>query len=354
MFEDRTYENIMAEMMADMPSDVSTEEGSLIWNACAKQAMQLEEAYLALREVEDNMYADTQDEEHLIRNGQDKGIKITMASCAEVCAVFLQEIDPGTRFTANDMNYCVQERMEGDGFLYRTKCEEAGPTGNIGQGELTPIDFVTDYQGGNIISILAQGMAQEDIEEYRQRVKDFNNSRHFGGNRSDYVRFIENLDGVGAVKVKRREEGDEYIYPYILDTSYGVPLESLVRSVQEDVDPEQVHGDGDGIAPIGHKVIIKAAVGAYINIDADITYDDGYSQEALQSQIIEKIDEYMGELARTWRDRDEIMVRIAQIETRLLGIEGIVDVENTKLNGESRNVTLAYEEIPIRGTINGI
>lgn len=354
MFEDKTYENIMKEMMAQMPSGVSTEEGSLIWNACAKQAMQLEEAYLAMQQVEDNMYADTQDEEHLILNGDDKGIKITRATCAAVCAEFSQEIEPGTRFTANDLNYCVEERIEGDGFLYRMKCEEAGTSGNISKGELTPIDFVDDYQGGNITGILELGLAQEDIEEYRQRVKEFNNSRYFGGNRTDYIRFIENLDGVGAVKVKRREEGDEYIYPYILDTSYGVPAASLVAYVQKEVDPEQSHGDGDGIAPIGHKVIIRAAVGVPINIEANITYDDGYSQAALQSQVNGQMDMYLGELARTWRDKEEIMVRIAQIETRILTIEGILDIADTKINGMEKNLTLAYEEIPVRGTVNGI
>lgn len=354
MFENKTYENIMKEMMEQMPSGVSTEEGSLIWNACSKQAMQLEEAYLAMQQVEDNMYADTQDEEHLILNGNDKGIKITRATCAVVCAEFSQEIEPGTRFTTNDLNYCVEERIEGNGFLYRMKCEEAGTSGNIGQGELTPIDFVDDYQGGNITGILEPGLAQEDIEEYRQRVKEFNNSRYFGGNRTDYIRFIENLDGVGAVKVKRRKEGDEYICPYILDTSYGVPAASLVAYVQGEIDPEQSHGDGDGIAPIGHKVIIRAAVGVTVNIETDITYDDGYSQAALQSQINGQMDMYLGELARTWRDREEIMVRIAQIETRILAVEGILDIANTKINGVGGNLTLAYEEIPVRGTINGI
>ena len=39
MFEDKTYENIMAEMMANMPSDVNTEEGSLIWKIICMQIL---------------------------------------------------------------------------------------------------------------------------------------------------------------------------------------------------------------------------------------------------------------------------------------------------------------------------
>lgn len=56
MYEDMTYETIMREMMEDMPDDVDTSEGSLIFNACAKQAVRLEEAYLLLSGLEQNMY----------------------------------------------------------------------------------------------------------------------------------------------------------------------------------------------------------------------------------------------------------------------------------------------------------
>ena len=89
----KTYEEIMAEMMAEMPDDVNTEEGSLIYNACAKQALQLEEAYLSMQIVEDNMYTDTQDEEHLIQNGKDKGVDIKEATRTIVQGDFQQEIE---------------------------------------------------------------------------------------------------------------------------------------------------------------------------------------------------------------------------------------------------------------------
>ena len=36
MFEEMTYETIMRSMMEDMPDDIDTSEGSLIFNACAK------------------------------------------------------------------------------------------------------------------------------------------------------------------------------------------------------------------------------------------------------------------------------------------------------------------------------
>ena len=68
MYEDKTYNNIMAEMMADFGADVRTDEGSLAFNACAKVAEKLEDVYGDMDEIDKNMYPDTQDLPHLIRN----------------------------------------------------------------------------------------------------------------------------------------------------------------------------------------------------------------------------------------------------------------------------------------------
>lgn len=350
MFEDRTYENIMSEMMSKMPDGVNTDEGGLIWNACAKQALMLEEAYLAMQYLEDNLYADTQDEEHLILNGLDKGILIREATRAIVKGVFFQPIEIGTRFTANDLNYTVLEMICEN--VYKLECEESGTLGNIAKGELSPIDFVEGYQGGAIEEVLIPGKDQEDIEEYRERILSLKDVNYYGGNRADYVRFLEEIPGVGAAKVKRRTEGDAFIRPFILDSEYSVPTAELLHTVQTLVDPEENHGGGDGIAPIGHSVRISAAEEVEINVSLKITYDSGYSYEDLGSYVEEAVDSYFFELKKAWKLSDFLIVRISQIESRVLKIEGILDVTDTALNGGGSNVVLGYHEIPIRGTVD--
>ena len=93
-----TYENIMNQMMADMPDDIDTSEGSLLFNACAKQAVRLEEAYMQLRGIEANMYADTADIDHLIREGNDRGCYINEATFGEFTAQFNCEVPLGSRW----------------------------------------------------------------------------------------------------------------------------------------------------------------------------------------------------------------------------------------------------------------
>ena len=35
-----------------------------------------------------------------------------------------------------------------------------------------------------------------------------------------------------------------------------------------------------------------------------------------------------------------MIIRVSQIEARILGVEGVLDVTDTKLNGQSANMTL--------------
>lgn len=352
MYENKTFENIMAEMLACMPDDVNTREGSLIYNACAKQALQLEQAYLEMETVYENMYTSTQDEDHLIQNGADKGVPIKEAVAAVLKGKFSQEIEIGTRFNSGDLNYVCTELISG--YDYKMECEEAGIVGNNNFGALIAIDFVENYQGGTLTELLSPGTEREDIEIYRQRLLSLNDSKYFGGNRADYDRFIGGIEGVGAVKTPRRKEGEEYIYPLILAADYTAPSESLVEKVQTLVDPVVNHGEGLGIAPIGHKVIIKGVGNIIIDIVTTITYEDGYDQAAVQSYINAAIDGYFTELAKKWSSSESLIVRISQIESRLLTIEGIQDITDTTLNGLDSNVTIDYEHIPKRGTVNNV
>ena len=67
------------------------------------------------------------------------------------------------------------------------------------------------------------------------------------------------------------------------------------------------------------------------------------------NQAIEK---YFSELRANWSESD-IVVRISQIESRLLDIEDIIDIQDTILNDSPRNLYLSGEEVPVLvGVVN--
>lgn len=48
-----------------------------------------------------------------------------------------------------------------------------------------------------------------------------------------------------------------------------------------------------------------------------------------------------------------IIVRISQIESRILDIEGVDDIEHTKLNELEENLTLDVNALAVRGELSG-
>ena len=42
---------------------------------------------------------------------------------------------------------------------------------------------------------------------------------------------------------------------------------------------------------------------------------------------------------------------LSQIDTRLLGVQGIIDVQGTTLNGERNNLELGEYEVPVLGGV---
>lgn len=48
-----------------------------------------------------------------------------------------------------------------------------------------------------------------------------------------------------------------------------------------------------------------------------------------------------------------IIVRISQIESRLLDLKGVTDVEHTKLNDLEENLTLDINALAVRGELSG-
>ena len=122
--------------------------------------------------------------------------------------------------------------------------------------------------------------------------------------------------------------------------------------MQTAIDPVQNQGEGLGLAPIGHVVTVEGVTETAVNIETEITYDEGWSWEDIERTANDVIDSYFNELSKSWADNSNIIVRISQIETRLLDIEGVIDIQNTKLNSQTKNITLEENSIPKRGTVS--
>ena len=276
-------------------------------------------------------------------------------------------------------------------------CETAGEAGNDYTGTVIPIEYVDGLETCSISAVVIPGEDEEDTEVFRQRYMDSLNAQAFGGNRADYLEKVNAIPGVGGVKVYRVWNSDlnpaKLIPPtgtdtwisglsgvseeikawlnavyaaganskltvggtvklVIINSSFKKPSEALVDQVQTAVDPLQNAGEGVGIAPIGHVVRVEGVGEDTINLSFDLYYQREWSWDDVSAYVTEAINGYFLELAQSWADQNEaLVVRISQVESRLLGITGILDIANTKINGEAANCTLTLDHIPVLGTI---
>ncbi|MBQ8765396.1 MAG: baseplate J/gp47 family protein [Clostridia bacterium] len=353
MYENLTFETILQRIL-DRISGVDKREGSVVYDVSAPTAIEFQNAYINLEGVLTEAYADTASKEYLIKRCGERGIGIQPATHAVRQGEFNIDVPIGTWFSLNELNYIVEEKI--DTGVYKMLCDTAGVVGNAETGSLIPHDYIDGLETAVLTDVLIPGEDEEDVEHLRQRYFNSFDSQAFGGNVADYKEKINAIDGVGGVKIYRAWNGGGTVKAVIIDSTYSKPSTILVDEVQTIIDPTENQGEGLGLAPIGHIVTIAGCGEISVNIQTSIVFQDEWTWETIEPYVNTAIDDYFKELAEEWEeaDKNDLIVRISQIETRLLDLEGVLDISDTLLNGVATNLSIDKDSIPIRGTVTNV
>nr|DAQ34745.1 MAG TPA: Baseplate J like protein [Caudoviricetes sp.] len=399
MYEEQTYEVILERMLNRVSDKLDKRPSSVIWDTHSPTAIEFQILYIELEYLIKNSYGDTAAREFLILLAKDRGLTPDPATNAILKGEFVPAtIDvTGKRFNIGDINYVVTEQiLPGQ---YKVRCESTGTVGNQYLGDMIPMEYIDGLQTAQLTEILVPGEDEEDTEVFRQRYFDSFKEQSFGGNRADYISKVKGIDGVGDCKVTRVWNGDikpaemipnatvqswyeaniesmpdevkswlktvysaakdkkltvgGTVHVNIVDSDdYGEASSTLVQNVQTILDPEENAGEGYGLAPIGHVVSVDSAKPLMIEIKTAVTFDEGYNWSNCKTAIEEAVNAYFLELRQGWANTSNLVVRISQIETRILGVKGVLDVANTKINGSTSNMTLTKYQIPVLGGVS--
>lgn len=351
MYEDVTFEVILQRMLDRVPETMDKREGSIIYDALAPAAVELVDLYLQFDQLLRDTFAETASREYLIRRAAERGITPYPASNASLKAESTPstlELEIGARFSLNDLNYVITSKIQNGEYI--VQCEEAGVQGNQYFGNLIPINYIDGLESIEITELLIPGEDEESDESIRERYFNTFDTKPYGGNVADYIEKTNAISGVGSTKVTPVWNGGGTVLLTILNSEYSKASSTLVNIVQEAIDPDP-QGQGYGIAPIGHTVTVRTADNVTINISTHITFQEGYSWTGLKSAITDAMEAYLLEIRTAWANESASVVRISQIETRILNIQGVIDVSNTKINGTASNLALGVYEIPVLGVI---
>lgn len=351
MFEQMTFENILQNALQKVPSDMDKRQGSIIYDALAPICAELAQFYIDLDVVINEVFADTASREFLVKRASERGIFPYKSTKSIILATLVGDFKlfGGERFNCEELNFTYTGQKQGE--FFKMECESFGEIGNISEGELLPIDNIPNLEQAYISSISITARDEEDTESFRKRYFDMLKSQAFAGNRADYIKNVNAINGVGASKCYRAKDEIANVKVFIVDNNFNKASEELITLVKNTLDPQE-DGFGLGLAPIGHIVSVYTVSEVFINIITSIEFKPGFSLSNMQTLIDDTIKAYLKQLRSSWANEDNLVVRISQIENRILNLPNVLDVSNTKINNSNQNLVLNENEIPVFGGVS--
>jgi uncharacterized phage protein gp47/JayE len=333
MWEAMTYENILADMLSRVTSDVDKREGSVIHDALAPCALQLAQTYFNLDNFVDLVSGDTAIGEYLDRVVADYGITRKPATYAVRKVTTSGAVDIGTRWGLNDTVYTITVLLSAN--TYSATCEQLGDIGNQYSGALENIDNVSGITA-TITDIITSG---EDIEtDDNLRLRFYTQIRTSGtsGNVYDYRNWALEVPGCGDAKVFPLWDGPGTVKVLVVDENMTID-EALPATVAAYIET---------VRPISAIVTVDSPTSLTINVTANIVLDGTQTLEDVQTAIIERLTTYLIDTVF-----ELYSVSYAKVGSLLLATAGVEDYNTLLINTGHANITIADVEMPIVGIV---
>lgn len=352
-YENMTYEVILKRMMdrviARYPN-LDNREGSIVFNALAGAAIELAIAYSELENTRKESFVNTASREYILVGCRDIGMDTSVfeASAGIHKGEFDVEVPIGSRWNCDLFNYVVTEfiGMNGDNYTYRMECDTVGTSPNNQTGDLTAItDIPSGLTLAKVTECLVEGENETSDEDIRTAYYDYINSTTSDGNANQYKRWCSEYTGVGNSKVFPLWNGANTVKVSILSASNRAASPELIAEFQEYLDPNS-SGMGDGVAPIGAIVTVSTATELPINITATVKMKSGYTDT---SPIATALANYFGAIAY-----EKSQVAYMNVGATILGVKGVESISNLTVNGNTADINLTDEQIPVLGTTNWV
>lgn len=342
MYENETYEAILQRMLDRVPNDIDKREGSIIYDALAPAAAELAQMYAGLDMILRLGFGETSSGEYLDLRARDRGITRKPSTPAIRKGLFYDinnnpvDVPIGSRFLCEDIIFIVRSKLK-DG-VYALECETKGKIGNTVFGQLSPVTHINRLETAELTDILIPGEDEESDESLRNRYLQAVREPGTSGNVADYRRWANEVAGVGAAKVVPLWDGPGTVKVIIIDTNKQPASEELINKVAEHI---------EAVRPVCADVTVTSAIGKPINVSATVVLAPRYTLSSVQDEFHSLLSQHLSEISFSMT-----YVSYAKIGTILLNTPGVIDYNNLLLNGNTVNIPIQDDEVPIIGAIN--
>lgn len=364
-FSKYTYNKILSDMLKNVPNKYDKREGSIIQTALGPAAYALEEFYLAMDQVQKAAFVQTAVGQSLDYLAVIGGIERYKASAAVRLGIFDRSVPIGARFStingSDSINFIVTAAADKEN-QYQLTAETVGVIGNSYSGSILPITYIEGLKEAQLTDILVPGDDVETDEELRERLISALNEKPFGGNIASYRTFIPTIDGVDSVQIYPTWNGGGTVKCSVLGADFMPASSTLIQNVQNAVDPPPNQGLGLGMAPIGAQVTVVAPTAVTVNISGSVTLAAGYEIGQITPVVETAINEYLLNIRKLWAKpvvyggvEYAANVYRAQIVAAIVGVAGVLNVEEVKLNNAAQDLILTEtgvkQEVPVLGAV---
>lgn len=355
--------NIYNQMKINV-TNADTSEDSYVYNVTMPVAYELSYCLMLMDQVENKVFASKANSsgysDYLDLRIEEFGLQRKVATYAEVPVKFTggvnTKIQAGFIVSTNDNRLYTTENdvtIGADGTVtVKVKAEKEGSVYNVKAGDicympvkLTGIISVTnpdDYESA---------YDKETDDAFYNRYLEYVRKPHTSGNVWDYEEWIEDIEGVGSVKVfPLRDKNLQYkrgnVACVIVNSNNEPANDELIQTVQNIICPDET-GDKEGKAPIGASVHIITPSAIPVSIEAVISIDTLTTNlDNVKSTFKTNINNYF----RTTVFKTQKII-YKKIESILID-SGAYDISSLTVNGGNSNITMTDLQIANLGDVN--
>jgi len=190
---------------------------------------------------------------------------------------------------------------------YYAKCATAGLLPSLDGVELQQRTPINGLSYAKIVKNANSGTNEEEDEHLRQRYIEESSYEGFGGNRSQYLRLIEENETLRSMKNVQMYTGSGgRVVISALDGNF-LPFDSEILNIfREMLDPKMYTGSGAGLVPAGHRVIACSPMDFILDVKITNAIPKiGWTEETASSAFIEKIMDLVDSLQEKWSTHNE-------------------------------------------------
>ena len=216
---------------------------------------------------------------------------------------------------------------------------DPGAAGNAEAGTITRrVTAITGITSVTNPEAFGGGTDPETDALLRERVLDRLRNPPASGCARDYIRWAKEVPGVEDAKCLVRWDGPGTIKVVIAGTG-------MVGADAETVDACFLHVDEE--RPAGGPVLtVVSATPLAINVQASVVLQRGFTAAAVGEAFVPVLAAWLREQAFAAK-----YISHAQLGHRLLAVTGVQDYTDLRINGQSGNLALPGDSVPVTGTV---